>query len=122
METIPGLARSHPKISALLLGAISAFGFQPFHLWPLGLAAMAAFGWLAWQQAGWKRALLVGWLFGVAHFTATNNWIATAFTYQSEMPAALGWAAVPLLSLYLAIWPGLATAAAWLIDEGLEVD
>ena len=121
METIPGLARSYPKIFALLLGVVSAFGFQPFHLWPLGLAAMAAFGWLAWQQAGCKRALLVGWLFGLGHFTATNNWIATAFTYQAEMPAALGWAAVPLLSLYLAIWPGLATAAAWLIarEKGL---
>jgi apolipoprotein N-acyltransferase len=41
----------------------------------------------------------LGWLFGVAHFTLSNNWIAEAFTHQAEMPAALGWAAVPLLSL-----------------------
>ena len=31
------------------------------------------------------------------------------------MPAALGWAAVPLLALYLAVWPALATCGAWLI-------
>ncbi len=115
MEKIPGLARSHPNIAALVLGAISAFGFQPFHLWPLGLAAMGAFGWLAFRAPSWKRALLAGWLFGLAHFTVTDNWIATAFTYQAEMPAILGWAAVPLLSLYLAIWPAAATCAAWLV-------
>lgn len=115
MEKLPGLFRSHPNIAALVLGAASAFGFQPLHLWPLGLAAIGAFGWLAWQAPGWRRAMLVGWLFGVAHFTVTNNWIATAFTYQAEMPAVLGWAAVPLLSLYLAVWPALACAAAWLM-------
>ncbi len=115
MEKIPGLARSHPNIAALLLGAASAFGFQPLHLWPLGLAAMGAFGWLAFHSPSRKRALLAGWLFGVAHFTVTDNWIATAFTYQAEMPAILGWAAVPLLALYLAVWPAFATCAAWLI-------
>ena len=115
MERIPGLARTHPNIAALLLGVLSAFGFQPFHLWPLGLAAVGAFGWLAWRLPSWQRALLAGWLFGVAHFTVANNWIATAFTYQAEMPAVLGWAAVPLVSLYLALWPALATCAAWLM-------
>jgi apolipoprotein N-acyltransferase len=115
MERIPGLARTHPNIAALLLGVLSAFGFQPFHLWPLGLAAVGAFGWLAWRMPSWQRALLAGWLFGVAHFTVANNWIATAFTYQAEMPAVLGWAAVPLVSLYLALWPALATCAAWLV-------
>ena len=117
MEKLPGLARSHPNFAALLLGALSAFGFQPFHIWPIGLFAVGAFGWLAWTRPTWKGALLAGWLFGVAHFTVTNNWIATAFTYQAEMPAALGWAAVPLLALYLAVWPALATCAAWLIGR-----
>ncbi|MBN91487.1 MAG: apolipoprotein N-acyltransferase [Erythrobacteraceae bacterium] len=113
MEKLPGLARSHPQIAALVLGGLSALGFQPFHLWPVGLAAVGAFGWLAWRATGWRSALLAGWLFGLAHFTITNNWIATAFTYQAEMPAILGWAAAPLLSLYLAIWPALATCVAW---------
>ena len=118
MESFVGLARSHPKLAALALGALSALGFQPLHLWPLGLAAVGAFGWLAWQAAGVRRAFVLGWLFGLAHFTLTNNWIATAFTYQAEMPAVLGWAAVPLLSLYLAVWPALATAGAWRLARG----
>ena len=118
MDRIPEFLQRHPCWSALLLGLISATGFQPLHLWPAGLAAMAAFVWLAYQQDSGKRAFLLGWLFGVAHFTLTNNWIATAFTYQAEMPAALGWAAVPLLSLYLAVWPALAVLAAWLLGRG----
>ena len=108
-------ARKHPNWASLLLGALAAAGFQPLHLWPIGMAAMGAFGWLAWQSRGWRQALLRGWLFGLAHFSLTNNWIATAFTYQAEMPAAFGWAAVPLLAVYLAVWPALATMAAWLI-------
>jgi apolipoprotein N-acyltransferase len=41
------------------------------------------------------------------------NWIATAFTYQAAMPAWLGWVAVVLLSIYLAVYPALAAGAAW---------
>ena len=118
MDRIPDFLQRHPKWSALLLGLASATGFQPLHLWPLGLAAMTAFVWLAFRQESGKRVFLLGWLFGVAHFTLTNNWIATAFTYQAEMPAALGWAAVPLLSLYLAVWPALALLGAFLIARG----
>jgi apolipoprotein N-acyltransferase len=59
------------------------------------------------------RALLTGWAFGVGQFAIGLNWIATAFTYQSNMPAWLGWIAVVLLSLYLAIYPALATGLAW---------
>lgn len=66
------------------------------------------------EQAGSaKRAALIGWLFGVGHFTLGNNWIATSFTYQAEMPVWLGGVAVVVLSLYLAVYPLLAVLAAW---------
>jgi len=45
------------------------------------------------------------------------NWIATSFTYQAAMPAWLGWLAVFLLSLYLAVYPLLATGLAWRIGR-----
>ena len=110
--------RARPYMAALCLGLLAASGFQPLHLWPLGLAAMAATVWLIHSQKRARSAFMVGWLFGVAHFTLTNNWIATAFTFQAEMPAALGWLAVPLLSLYLAVWPGFAALAAWYLARG----
>jgi len=108
---------------ALLAGALAATGFQPLALWPVTLAAVALLIQLVADAADWKRAAMLGWLFGVGHFTAGNNWIATAFTYQAEMPAWLGWIAVVLLSLYLAVYPALATLGAWLVarrrPEGL---
>jgi apolipoprotein N-acyltransferase len=91
---------------------LSATGFQPLGLWPVALAAMGAFAALVSRSRSLPQAALLGWLFGVAHFTLGNSWIATAFTHQAEMPAVLGWLAVPLLALYLAIYPALAAFAA----------
>ncbi|WP_336979499.1 apolipoprotein N-acyltransferase [Altererythrobacter fulvus] len=103
------------RFAALGLGLLSAMGFQPLGLWPLALLAMGGFVLLLAGAEARREAFLLGWLFGFAHFTFGNNWIATAFTYQAEMPAILGWAAVPLLSLYLAIYPGLAALGARLL-------
>ena len=102
-----------PAPIALLAGLVSATGFAPLSLWPLTLAALAVLLHLIANAPTWKRAALLGWLFGVGHFTFGNGWIATAFTYQAEMPAWLGWIAVFLLALYLAVYPMLAAVAAW---------
>ena len=112
---IAAFAERWPKLLALLLGAVSATGFAPLHLWPLTLLALA--GWMALvarAPRGW-RAAGIGWAFGVGHFAIGLNWIATAFTYQAAMPAWLGWIAVVLLSLYLAIYPALTAWSAWLV-------
>ena len=108
----------YPRLLSLALGALAAVGFVPLSLWPIAMLAMGAFVLLLMSAATARRAALLGWLFGVAHFTTINNWIATAFTYQAEMPAALGWVAVPLLSLYLAVYPALAAWAAWTLAQG----
>ena len=60
-----------------------------------------------------RRSLAIGWAFGVGQFCIGLNWIATAFTFQAAMPAWLGWVAVVLLSLYLAVYPMLAVGLAW---------
>jgi len=82
-------------------------------LWPLTLLGLAVLIGLAARARGPMSAFLAGWLWGVGHFCLGNNWIATAFTYQANMPVWLGWIAVFLLSLYLAVFPALAAAAAW---------
>jgi apolipoprotein N-acyltransferase len=109
---IPTIAERRPRLAALALGAVAALGFPPLHLWPFALLAMGGLIWLVARSGNWRRAALVGWLFGVAHFTLTNNWIAHAFTYQDAMPALLGWIAVPLLACYLAVYPALAAGLA----------
>ena len=98
---------------ALAAGAISAFAFQPVGMWPLMLLAFALLCHLLSGAETLKRAMLIGWLFGLGQFVIGLNWIATAFTYQAAMPAWLGWIAVVLLSLYLALYSMLAAALAW---------
>jgi len=101
-----------PRLAALAAGAVAATGFQPLGLWPVALGAMAVLAVLLAESADARRAAWLGWLFGVGHFTVGNSWIATAFTHQAAMPAVLGWVAVPLLSLYLAVYPAIAALGA----------
>jgi apolipoprotein N-acyltransferase len=104
-----------PRWFALALGALAACGFQPLALWPLTLLAVAGLTALVARARTARDAAVIGWLFGVAHFTLGDNWISSAFAYQANMPAWLGWIAVLLLSLYLAVYPMLAALGAWLI-------
>ncbi|MDC0886863.1 apolipoprotein N-acyltransferase [Altererythrobacter sp.] len=111
-DQLPSWAARHPRICVLVLGALSATGFPPLGWWPIALLAMGAAAALFSQAVKRREAAILGWLFGVAHFTAAHNWIATAFTHQAEMPQFLGWIAVPVLALYLGIYPALAALAA----------
>lgn len=115
------MARWQVHLAALAAGALAATGFQPIAAWPIALAALG--WWIALVGAAPRArdAALCGWLFGLAHFTLGNAWIATAFTYQAQMPAWLGWIAVVLLAGYLAVYPALAALAARLLDRWLGV-
>lgn len=103
------------KIPAIAfgLGLASALGFAPLNWWPLTLVCLAALMWLLIGADRLRRVALLGWCFGVGHFTFGNNWIATAFTFQDAMPHWLGVIAVFLLALYLAVFPMLAAMLAW---------
>lgn len=102
-----------PLLWSLLLGAIAALGFAPLDLWPLTLAALALWMRLVHDAPTLRRVLAVGWGFGVGHFAIANNWIQHAFDLQDKMPPALGYLAVVLVALYLAVYPMLAAGAAW---------
>ncbi|MDF8333074.1 apolipoprotein N-acyltransferase [Novosphingobium cyanobacteriorum] len=114
---LPPLRKAALLIAA---GGLAATGFQPLMLWPLTLAALALLIQRIAIAPGPGKAALAGWLFGVGLFSIGDNWIATAFTYQAQMPAWLGWIAVVLLSLYLAVYPMLAALAAWLLHHRLR--
>jgi apolipoprotein N-acyltransferase len=107
--------RTNPRAfsGALLAGAAAATGFQPLMLWPATLIAVAVLLHLVARAPRASIAALIGWLFGLGYFSLGNNWIATAFTYQAEMPVWLGWIAVVLVAIYLAAYPALAALTAW---------
>jgi len=112
LAAVPALAQRRPAWAAIALGLVAACAYPPLHLWPLGLAALAGFVWLIHSADNWEQVAARGWLFGWAHLTLANNWIATAFTHQAQMSEYLGLAAVPLLCIYLAVYPMLAALAA----------
>ncbi len=113
MQKISQIFQKFPLWTALIGGAISATGFEPWGLWPLTLICFALLIHLIAQAPSGRRAFFIGWLFGVGHFTISNNWIAVAFTFQAAMPIWLGYIAVVTLALYLAVYPALAALGAW---------
>lgn len=117
MAKLLATLEKHARLALLIAGGISATGFAPLNWWPLTLLCLALLMHFVAKADSGKRAFLLGWLFGVGHFCIGNNWIATAFTYQAAMPAWLGWVAVFLLALYLAVFPALACWGAWRISK-----
>lgn len=111
-EWIVSQAQLRPGIAALVLGLIAACGYPPLHAWWIALPAVACFIAHLHRAPTWRAAAWRGWLFGWAHLTLANNWIATAFTHQAKMPEFLGWLAVPLLCVYLAVYPAIAALIA----------
>ncbi|MEO0907131.1 MAG: hypothetical protein AAFY07_06355 [Pseudomonadota bacterium] len=99
-------------MSAAILGLVVACGYPPLHGWWIALPALALFLAHCHRASSWRSAAWRGWAFGWAHLMLANNWIATAFTHQAKMPEFLGWVAVPLLCIYLAIYPALAAGIA----------
>jgi apolipoprotein N-acyltransferase len=114
---ISAVFQKFPRWTALVAGAVSASGFEPWGLWPLTLVCFALLIHLVADAGTAKRAFLLGWLFGVGHFTFGNQWIAVAFTFQAAMPIWLGYGAVVMLALYLAVYPALAAFGAWFINH-----
>ncbi len=96
----------------LVAGGLSALGFEPWGYWPLTLLGLAALFAMIDAAPNWRAAAFSGWLFGAGHFAVGLTWIATAFTYQAKMPAAVGWVAVIGLAMFLAIYVALAAALA----------
>ena len=113
MQKISALLHRFPRWAAIGAGALSAYGFEPWGLWPLTLACFALLIHLIAYAQNTKSAFAIGWLFGVGHFTFGNQWIAVAFTFQAAMPIWLGYIAVVALALYLAVYPALAAGGAY---------
>lgn len=102
-----------PRLIALVAGAVSATAFAPLDWWVVGVICVAILLRLTHEAPTLRQALLRGWLFGLGHFTVGNNWIQHAFDYQDRMPPELGYLAVVLLALYLAVYPAIAMGLAW---------
>ncbi len=109
----PAAVLRFPKSLALLAGLASASGFAPLNLLPVTLVCFALLMHLVRTAPDLRGALLRGYCFGVGHFVIGLNWIAGSFAYQDAMPVWLGWVAVLVLALYIAVYPAMAAGLAW---------
>ncbi|HET6265666.1 MAG TPA: apolipoprotein N-acyltransferase [Usitatibacter sp.] len=92
-------------------GAACVFGFAPFYLWPVPIAALAAL-FLAWTRSGSPlQAALSGYAFGLGYFLAGVSWVYVSLHDFGSMPAVLAAIATFLFCAYLALFPA---AAGWL--------
>lgn len=108
---LSGLSGPLALVLAFGAGLLASLGFEPVGSIAgpvLGSAILLLL--LAARRA--RAAFGLGLAFGFGNFLAGLTWIATAFTYQSNMPAWLGWVAVGGLSLFLALYPAVAALAA----------
>lgn len=105
------LPRSQAAVVALGAGLLAGQGFEPVGLLAGPLLGMALLLLLLHLRPR-SEAFALGFLFGFGQFLVGLSWIATAFTYQGNMPVWMGWVAVVGLSAFLSIYPGLAALLA----------
>jgi apolipoprotein N-acyltransferase len=96
---------------ALAAGAANTLSFAPTpHGGWLQLAIFVFFfAWLT-RATGWKSAALTGGAFGFGNFMTGVWWLYVSMHDYGGMAAPLAGAAVVLFSLYLALYPALASA------------
>lgn len=96
---------------APLLGALATLGFAPYSFWPAPVIALGGL-FLLCADAGWKRAALLGWLFGLAHFGTGVYWVFISTHIYGGAPFWLGLMLAAVLFAYMAIYPALVCALA----------
>ncbi len=119
---MPSFLTRRPAFIALLLGAIAATGFAPLQIWPLTVIGLAGLAMLVHAASTRRRAVWIGWCWGVGHFTINNNWFQHAFDFQDKMPPVLGYFAAVGLALYLAVFPMLTAAIGWQFGRARRPD
>ncbi|WP_108652115.1 apolipoprotein N-acyltransferase [Dongshaea marina] len=100
------IARVKPA-GALIAGALAVFSFAPFNIWPLALLSVVALIWLL-EDLSAKKAALCGFCYAVGLFLAGLWWIHVSMTEFGGLPLIAAFALILLLSLYLALYKGLA--------------
>ncbi|MET0137221.1 MAG: apolipoprotein N-acyltransferase, partial [Sphingobium sp.] len=117
VQRLPAWVAVRPFPVTVLAGALSAFGFAPWGLWPVTILSLALLLALLHRAPSGKAAFALGYGYALGQFTVGLNWIAFAFTFQDAMPHWFGYGAVFLLSVYLAVYPAVATLLAWRLSR-----
>lgn len=116
---LAGLTGWRRALVAFLLGVSATAALPPLHFLPLLVVAFTGLVWVVDGCRSVRAAFGAGWWFGVGHFLSGLYWIANALLTD---PERFGWMIVPALaalSTGLAVFPGLAVAAARAAPAGV---
>jgi apolipoprotein N-acyltransferase len=102
--------KSQP-LALIIFGVFSAMAFPPVHLVVFLLPAFVALFWLVDAAATLRRALWVGWLFGIGHFAAGFYWVGNAFLVDATRYGWMAPFAVLGLAIGLALFSGFVAVA-----------
>ena len=91
-------------VLSALAGALLPFAFAPANLFPLAIISPAILFWL-WLESNPRRALLLGYFFGLGFFGVGVSWVAISFYRFGNMGIALSAIATLLFVLFLALFP-----------------
>lgn len=97
------------RVLAGLAGIAQTLAFAPRDVWWLQLLAMAGLFSLVERSASRRDAFWLGGCFGVASFVSGIWWLYISMHTYGGMPGVMAGAAVVLFSIYLALYPALAT-------------
>lgn len=100
---------------APLLGGLATLGFAPFDFWPASPLALAALFLLCAGRPA-RRATLLGWLFGFAHFATGVYWVFISTHVYGGAAAWLGLLLASVLFSYMALYPALACGVTARLD------
>jgi apolipoprotein N-acyltransferase len=116
-----GLVGWRRHVAAILLGTLAATALPPFDLAPVLLVSFPGLVWLEDGSVDWRNSFALGWSFGFGFFVAGLYWIGAALLVDV---AQFGWLlpfAVLGVPAGLAIFTGIALAAAHLICHRLNL-
>ncbi len=106
-------------VLAALAGAAYPLGFAPFGWWLLAIASPAVLFTLVGGPLPARRALALGWLFGLGAFGVGVSWVYVSLHDYGRAPAALAAVLTALFVAALALFPALlAWGAARLAPPG----
>jgi apolipoprotein N-acyltransferase len=95
-------------LPAFGIGAVTVFGFAPFHLFPLPVLTLALLFTLWERTSGPRARFLLGFAWGLGFFLCGVSWVYVSLHTFGAMPAPLAALSTLLLCGLLALFPGLA--------------
>jgi apolipoprotein N-acyltransferase len=120
MAKVDALLQGWPRLAAVVCGALSTLAMPPVFAWPVLFAAFYGLVRLideaiVHRGSGWPRAratLAIGWLFGFGYFATGLYWISASLFVEPDKFLWLLPFSATLIPAGLAIFFGLAVAAA----------